>query len=64
METDKSCIHTKNIEPTVTYICIKCGNDNFIKEYSTKESLKCISCNYRILMKSRDTSRPLIYKAR
>lgn len=53
-----------NIQDSVNYICIQCGNDNPIKPNSTKESIKCITCGYRILMKSRNPNKPSVYKAR
>jgi DNA-directed RNA polymerase subunit RPC12/RpoP len=49
---------------SVNYICIQCGNDNPIKSNSTKESIKCITCGYRILIKSRNLNKPSLYKAR
>ena len=49
---------------SVNYICIQCGNDNLIKSISTKESIKCTTCGYRILMKSRNINKPSTYKAR
>jgi DNA-directed RNA polymerase subunit RPC12/RpoP len=54
----------KTTESGVLYICIQCGNDIYIKEDSNKESIKCTYCNYRILSKARNPSKPLCYKAR
>jgi DNA-directed RNA polymerase subunit RPC12/RpoP len=39
---------------------MSCGH---IQEITRQESMKCKSCGYRILLKQRDSSKPVVYVA-
>ena len=49
--------------PVQTYPSYKCMSCGHIQEITRQESMKCKTCGYRILLKQRDTSKPIVYVA-